>query len=87
MSCPGCDTAHGLENHHWDVDYAVCKHDLLTGLARVCSFHHGLLTYGGWILAVAARGLARWRNHPAACRFETGPPFATRLSPALRRRP
>ena len=47
---PGCDVAMGLENHHWDVDYVVCKTTSLTGLARVCHWHHGLLSYGGYTL-------------------------------------
>ena len=28
---PGCDVAHGLENHHWAVDYAMCKTTTLAG--------------------------------------------------------
>ncbi len=47
---PGCDVAHGLENHHWDVDYAIRKSTSLAGLARVCHWHHSLLTYGGYAL-------------------------------------
>ena len=31
---PGCDTAEGLQNHHWDVDYVTCKTTSLAGLAR-----------------------------------------------------
>ncbi len=71
---PGCDTGLGLENHHWDVDYAQCKTTSLKGLARVCSWHHGLITYEGWILDGGA-GSWRWREPPGGCSFETGPPF------------
>lgn len=47
---PGCDVTHGLEKHHWDMDYRECKTTSLTGLARVCSWHHDLLTYDGYAL-------------------------------------
>ncbi len=54
---PGCDTAHGLENHHWDVPYAECGTSTLAGLARVCAWHHDLLTYDGYVLT---GGAGRW---------------------------
>jgi hypothetical protein len=71
---PGCDTGLGLQNHHWDVDYVECKTTSLKGLARVCSWHHGLITYEGWVLDGGA-GSWRWREPPGGCRFETGPPI------------
>jgi Domain of unknown function (DUF222) len=71
---PGCDVAHGLENHHWDVDYVVCKSTSLAGLARVCHWHHTLLTYGGYVLEGEA-GSWEMRGPPGGDRFETGPPF------------
>ncbi len=54
---PGCDTANGLENHHWDVPYAECGTSTLPGLARVCAWHHDLLTYDGYVLT---GGAGRW---------------------------
>ena len=71
---PGCDVAQGLENHHWDVDYAVCKHTSLAGLARVCHWHHGLLTYGGYVLR-GEPGSWEMRGPPGGDRFETWPPL------------
>jgi hypothetical protein len=73
---PGCDVAHGLENHHWDVDYAVCKHTSLAGLARVCHWHHGLLTYGGYVLR-GKPGSWDMRGPPGGDRFETAQQFET----------
>jgi len=69
---PGCDTAHGLQNHHWDVDYAQCKTTSLVGLARLCAWHHSLVTYEGWELSGKA-GSWEWREPPGGCSFETGP--------------
>jgi hypothetical protein len=51
---PGCDTANGLENHHWDVPFAECGTSTLAGLARVCAWHHDLLTYDGYVLTGSA---------------------------------
>ncbi|MGH9019010.1 MAG: hypothetical protein ACRDY1_14760, partial [Acidimicrobiales bacterium] len=73
---PGCDVAHGLEMHHWEVDYAVCRHTSLTGLARVCHWHHGLLTYGGYALG-GGPGAWEMRGPPGGDRFETAEPFGT----------
>jgi hypothetical protein len=70
---PGCDTAQGLENHHWDVPYEACKSTSLAGLARVCSWHHNLITYEGWVLEDKA-GSWEWRAPPGGCSFETRPP-------------
>ena len=68
---PGCSVAQGLENHHWDVPYADCKTTSLSGLARVCAFHHDLLTYDGYELG---GGPGRWelRAPPDADPFDTG---------------
>jgi len=71
---PGCDTAQGLENHHWDVRYETCKSTSLAGLARVCSWHHNLITYEGWVLRDEA-GSWEWRPPPGGAKFETGTPF------------
>ncbi len=73
---PGCDVAQGLENHHWDVDYATCRHSTLAGLARVCHWHHGLLTYGGYVLR-GEPGSWEMRGPPGGDRFETAQPFET----------
>jgi hypothetical protein len=67
---PGCDTAQGLENHHWDVPYETCKSTSLAGLARVCWWHHNLITYEGWVLEDKA-GSWEWRAPPGGCSFET----------------
>ena len=48
---PGCDVAQGLENHHWDVPYADCGTSSLAGLARVCAYHHDLVSYSGYDIA------------------------------------
>ncbi len=71
---PKCDVAHGLENHHWDVPYAECGTSTLAGLARVCSWHHGLITYEGYELTGGA-GSWEWREPPGGATFETGTPF------------
>jgi len=47
---PDCDVALGLENHHWDVDFSECRSTSLRGLARVCHWHHDLITYEGYLL-------------------------------------
>ena len=67
---PGCDVAHGLENHHWDVPYAECGSSTLAGLARVCAWHHDLLTYDGHALA---GGSGKWemRAPPDGGRFDS----------------
>ncbi len=70
---PGCGVAHGLENHHWDVDYAQCKTTSLAGLARVCVWHHSLISYEQWELT-GKPGAWEWRPPPGGCSFETGPP-------------
>jgi hypothetical protein len=67
---PRCDVAQGLENHHWDVDYAVCKNTSLAGLARVCHWHHGLLTFGGYELD-GAPGSWQMRAPPGGDRFDS----------------
>jgi hypothetical protein len=65
---PGCDVAHGLENHHWDVPYAQCGTSTLAGLARVCAWHHDLITYDGHELV---GGPGRWElRAPPDTKFE-----------------
>jgi len=51
---PGCDVSQGLENHHWDVSYAECGTSTLAGLARICAWHHDLVTYDGYVLTGGA---------------------------------
>ena len=69
---PDCEVGQGLENHHWDVPYAQCKTSSLAGLARLCSWHHGLATYEGWALG-GGPGSWTWNEPPGGCSFETGP--------------
>jgi hypothetical protein len=71
---PGCDVALGLENHHWDIDYVACKTTSLAGLARVCHWHHGLLSYGGYKLE-GESGSWVMRGPPGGDTFETGSPL------------
>jgi hypothetical protein len=73
---PGCDVAHGLQDHHWVETYVQCKNTSLAGLARVCAWHHGLLSYGGYELA-GRPGAWEMRAPPGGDRFETGTPFDT----------
>jgi hypothetical protein len=74
---PGCEVAMGLENHHWDIDYVDCKTTSLAGLARVCHWHHGLLTYGGYTLE-GESGSWVMRGPPGGDSFETGSPILDR---------
>jgi len=71
---PECSTALGLENHHWAVPYPECGTSTLENLARVCSWHHGLITYEGYVLT-GGPGAWEMRAPPGGCSFETGPPF------------
>ena len=71
---PSCEVGHGLQNHHWDVPYVDCKTTDLVGLARVCRWHHDLITYEKWELRPGPEGW-EWREPPGGCSFETGPPF------------
>jgi hypothetical protein len=67
--------AFGLQNHHWPQDYAKSKKTGLGELARVCRFHHDLITYDKWELT-RSDGSWEWREPPGgAPRFETGKPF------------
>ncbi len=70
---PGCDIAHGLENHHWDLPYAECGSSTLAGLARVCQWHHDLVTYDGYELTGGA-GSWEMRAPPGSgfLDFDTG---------------
>jgi len=71
---PRCDVAHGLQNHHWDVDYVDCKTSTLDNLARVCWWHHNVITYDGYELT-GGPGSWEMRAPPGGCSFETGSPF------------
>ena len=70
---PSCEVGHGLQNHHWDIPYVDCKTTDLVGLARVCRWHHDLISYEKWELRPGPGGW-EWREPPGGCRFETGPP-------------
>ncbi len=61
-TCVLCDCAFGLEAHHWREDYAVCRTTSVDGLARMCGYHHDLVTYGGYKLT---GGSGAWRLEPA----------------------
>jgi len=67
---PGCGVAHGLERHHWEVDYIDCRSTSLNGLVRVCVFHHRLLTHEGYRLS---GGPGKWKvqGPPGADPFDT----------------
>ena len=52
----------------------TCKTTSLAGLARVCHWHHGLLTYGGYELE-GETGSWVLRGPPGGDTFETGPPL------------
>ena len=58
---PGCSVATGLEAHHWEVDYADCRTTSLAALARICAFHHDLVTYGEYKLE---GGPGKWGLRP-----------------------
>ena len=73
---PECDVAQGLQNHHFDVDYVVCKTTSLDNLARVCGWHHDLISYEGYELG-GGPGAWELRAPPGGAAFETGTPFAT----------
>jgi len=68
---PGCDTAKGLENHHWQVPYFECGTSTLDNLARVCWWHHSMITYEGYVLS-GGPGSWEMRAPPGGCSFETG---------------
>jgi polyhydroxyalkanoate synthesis regulator phasin len=55
---PGCAVSHGLENHHWAEPFASCGTSSLAGLARICSYHHDLITYRGFELT---GGTGNWK--------------------------
>lgn len=66
-TCVMCDCAFGLEAHHWREDYAVCRTTSLDELARLCKYHHDLITYGGFRLT---GGPGKWKLE----RTDTEPP-------------
>jgi hypothetical protein len=57
----GCEVAHGLENHHWDVPFEKCRTSSMGDLARLCAWHHDLVTYGGHELV---GGPGKWELQP-----------------------
>ena len=71
---PKCDVAFGLENHHWPADYSESHKTSLGELARVCQWHHGLITNEKWRLTLED-GSWQWREPPGGASFETGKPF------------
>ena len=67
---PGCGRTLGLENHHWQQDYAVSRVTSVDSLARVCAFHHDRITYDGFLLT---GGPGRWvLKAPAVAVLDTG---------------
>ena len=58
---PECEMANGLENHHWGVPFAECGTSALGGLARICAWHHDLVTYDGHELT---GGPGKWALQP-----------------------
>jgi hypothetical protein len=68
---PGCDVAHGLESHHWDVPYAECGTSTMRGLARICGWHHDLVTYDGYELT-GGPGKWEFQPPPGGALFDTG---------------
>jgi len=58
---PDCEVAHSLENHHWGEPYVKCRTSTLGGLARMCAWHHDLVTYGGHELT---GGPGKWELQP-----------------------
>jgi len=58
---PECEVAQSLENHHWDVPYVECRTSTLGGLARICAWHHDVVTYGGYELT---GGPGKWELQP-----------------------
>ncbi len=73
---PECDVAQGLQNHHWVVDYVACKTTSLDNVARVCGWHHDLISYEGYVLS-GGPGAWEMRAPPGGASFETGTPFET----------
>ena len=65
---PGCDVSTGLEAHHYKGDFAKTGVTSLGCLARVCSRHHDLITYGGWVLGGGPHEW--WMRGPASDRGE-----------------
>jgi len=67
---PGCGRTLGLENHHYQEDYATSRVTSLDALARVCSFHHDRITYDGFHLT---GGPGRWElRAPEVAVLDTG---------------
>lgn len=48
---PGCSGRHHLQIHHWRRDFAAGGPTEIDNLARLCLFHHALVTHCGWVLS------------------------------------
>ncbi|MFN2524685.1 MAG: DUF222 domain-containing protein [Actinomycetota bacterium] len=57
---PGCEARHHLQIDHV-VEWNDTRHTKLSELARLCSHHHYLKTYKGWVLS---GGPEAWRFDP-----------------------
>ncbi len=58
---PGCGKRLGLENDHWQVDFADGGPVSYENIARLCAHHHRLRTHQGWVLT---RENGQWRFNP-----------------------
>ena len=58
---PGCGKRLGLENDHWQVDFADGGPISYDNIARVCTYHHRLKTHQGWALT---QENGQWRFDP-----------------------
>jgi hypothetical protein len=61
---PGCDVARGLENDHYQIDFAHDGPSELWNLCRLCRWHHHLKTYCGYVIT-GGPGCWEW-NAPAS---------------------
>ena len=66
---PGCGVASGLEAHHLN-GWAATKITRLDELALLCSHHHDLASYQGWILTGPP---GQWAWHPPPNGTPPGP--------------
>ena len=70
---PGCTVTRGLEKHHYPQDFAVSGTTSLAELARICSRHHDMITYGGFVLAGGPGAWTFTRSGPYLADFaDTG---------------
>ncbi len=68
---PGCHARHHLQMHHWPADFAAGCPTSLATLARICVYHHHLVTNCGWRLT---GGPGRWRFLAPGARDPDEPP-------------